>query len=498
MEPIVLTGRTLTEKQFHQIVRDSTPVEIAPDAYKRLEESRKLLYALADSETRIYGLNVGVGWNKDAAVLAEHYEAYNRKLIYSHCVGLPPYAKEQDVRAALLARLNTLLQGATGVNPEIPKFYAELLNRKIHPLIPERGSVGQTDIGLMSFVGLTVLGEGQVYYRGEVTEAKAALEAEGLQAIMELGPKDGLSIVSTNALGLGQGILVLKEMEKLLDAADLIYCCALEALNGNMSPFDQRALRQKGDKGSIKTGITLRKYLVGSFLHRPDETRHLQDPLCFRDTVHIHGATRELIAYTKERLLRALNAGEDNPCLLPDEGRSIPTANYDPINWVLGLEGLATAIAHVAHAAGHRIVKLANPAFTGLPRFLAPDGALGFATLQKTYTASYAKIRHLANPASLDTFALAGQLEDKATNAPYVVHRLRDMLDALREMLAIELLHAAQGQDFRLEDSRTLGKHTGLAHKKVRQVVPFLEADRVLAHAVTALQDMLKGEWMGK
>lgn len=491
MEPIVLTGHTLTVDQFRKVVCDGATVVIADEALKRLEDGRALLYDLAASGMSIYGLNVGVGWNKDEAVPASHYASYNRKLILSHCIGTPPYAKEEDVRAALLARLNIMLLGSAGPSLEIPKFYAELLNRKIHPLIPEQGSVGQADIGLMSYVGLTVLGEGQVYYKGEIIDAKEALNKEGLKPMLELGPKDGLSIVSTNGLALGQGMLVLKELEDLMDAADLVYACSLEALNGNLSPFDERALKLKGDEGILEVGATIRDHLEGSFLHEKDEKRHLQDPLCFRDVVHIHGAVREMLAYTRERCRRALNAGEDNPSLLLEERQIIPTANFDPINWVLGMEALAVAASHVSHAAGHRIIKLANPVFTGLPRFLSPEDVLGFATTQKAFTAQYAKIRHLSMPASVDTFALAGEIEDKSTNAPYVVQKLRQIVNALHEVLALELLHAAQGQTYRMNAGRKLGKNTAAAYEKVRQHAAFVDQDRVLGHDIIAISKLL-------
>jgi len=491
MEQIILTGRSLTAEQFYRVVFEKARVSISPEAQIQLKNSRQLLFDLADSGVPIYGLSTGVGWNKDAAVPPSHYAEYNRKLILSHCAGLPPFAREEEVRAALLTRLNIFLLGATGISPEIPVFYADLLNHQIHPLIPEQGSVGQADLGLMSFVGLTILGEGEVYYKGEITEAKLALQHEGLAPLNALGARDGLAIVSTNGLSLGQGMLVLKELEDLLQAADLIFCCALEALNGNVSPFNPAVLQLKGDEGMLETGAALRKHLVGSFLHQPDTKRHLQDPLCFRNIAHIHGAVREMLAYTKERMIRALNTTEDNPSLIPDERRISPTANFDPLNWVLGMEGLAIALSHMAHAAGHRVARLGNPAFTELPRFLAPDGVLGFATIQKVCAAQFAKIRHLSVPASIDSFALAGEIEDKGTNAPYVVQRLREMSDSLRNILAIELMHAAQGQDFRIRDGKTLGEDTAIAHAKVREVVPFLDKDRVLTNDVIALHDLL-------
>ena len=492
MGSIVLNGHSLTAEQFYSVVYECTPVVIAPEASARLVESRKLLFDLSNSGETIYGLNVGVGWNKDANISANQYAKYNRQSILSHCVGLPPYANEKNVRAALLARLNTMLVGATGLSPEIPLFYAQLLNRKIHPLIPEQGSVGQADLGLMSFVGLTILGEGQVYYKGDIIDAKTALEMESLIPISELGAKDGLSIFSTNGLGLGSAMLVLNELEMLLDAADLIYACSLEALNGNVSPFDPRALELKGDTGILAVGNKVRQYLIGSFLYEQDSKRHLQDPLCFRDVVHIHGAAREMLTYTKDRCIRALNAGEDNPSLILDEKRMVSTSNYDPINWVLGMEGLAIALSHVAHAVGQRTLKLANPVFTELPRFLAPEGVLGLATAQKICSAQYAKIRHLSNPVSVDTFTMAGEIEDKSTNAPYVVQRLDQILDCLWNILALELFNATQGQTFRIESDKILGQGTAIAYSKVREVAPFISEDRIFANDILAITDLLK------
>lgn len=489
MLKIMLTGNNLTIDQVEQVACRHALVEITPQAQQRLEEARKLVFDLVDADFPIYGFNVGVGWNKDKKVFKEFFAQYNSNLIRSHSIGVPPYASEEDTRAILLARLNTMLVGCTGVAPEIPQVYADMLNHGIHPLIPVRGSVGEADIGLLSHIGLAIIGEGNVRFQGEEMSSKTAFAKAGLKTLT-LGPKDGLSIVSSNAVSAGLAAITLKKLEDFLDAAEAIYALSLEGLNGNVTPLDARNQRMRGYVGQQSVAANISQFLDGSYLYEADPDRPLQDPLCYRNVPQIHGAVREMLAYTKERLEQQLNSTEDNPCLLLEERTIVPSANFEPLNWVLGLESLSIALAHVSKASCLRLTRLSSPHFTKLPRFLSPSvEVLGFATVQKTYTALDAEIRHLCNPASMDTISLAGDMEDMSTNAPYVVRTLAKILDNLRYIFALELIHAAQAVDYRKDQS--LGKGSKKAYALLRQQLPFYDQDTNLTNAILTAYELI-------
>jgi histidine ammonia-lyase len=487
---IIINGRDLTIEEVAKVARDGAKVEISPDAMKRTEDSRRLVFDLAESNVPIYGFTTGVGWNKDKAVFKDFFQEYNRNLILSHCVAADPEASEEETRAVMLVRLNALLVGATGVQPEIVTMYKDLLNHGIHPVLPERGSVGEADISNCSHIGLAMIGEGEVYYQGLKISAKEALEKEGLTPIV-LGPKDGLAIVSSNALAAGEGALVLQEVKELLEVADAIYGLSLEGLNGNLSPLDPKTHEVRPFPGQAQSAKKVLEYLEGSYLHSPNWKRSVQDPLSFRGTVHIHGSVRDALSYVEEYLRIHINSSDDNPCVILDERRMISCSNFEVTSWVIGFEMLGLALSHMSKAACHRTIKLSSPEFTKLPRFLSPaDNVICFGTIQKTFTSLDTEIRHLSNPATADFFSVAGDIEDHASNAPFVVQKTRKIVDNLRYILGIEWMHAAQAVDLRTDIH--IGKVTQGLYDRLRTEVPFYSKDRNLTIDIKKAYNMIK------
>jgi len=487
---ITINGRDLTIEEVARVARDKVTIEICPEAMKRVEASRQLVFDLAESNVPIYGFTTGVGWNKDKAVFKDFFQEYNRNLILSHCVAAEPEASEEETRAVMLVRLNALLLGATGIQPAIVTMYKELLNHGIHPVLPERGSVGEADISNCSHIGLAMIGEGEVYYKGVKVPATDALRAEGLEPIV-LGPKDGLAIVSSNALAAGEGALVLQEVKELLEAADAIYGLSLEGLNGNLSPLDPKTHEVRPFPGQAYSAKKVLEYLQGSYLHSPNWKRPVQDPLSFRGTVHIHGSVRDALAYVEEYLRIHMNSSDDNPCVIVEERRMISCSNFEVTSWVIGFEMLGLALSHMSKAACHRTIKLSSPEFTKLPRFLSPaDNVICFGTIQKTFTSLDTEIRHLSNPATADFFSVAGEIEDHASNAPFVVQKTRKIVDNLRYILGIEWMHAAQAVDLRTDIH--LGKVTKALHELIRTEIDFYEKDRNLTIDIKKAYNLIK------
>jgi histidine ammonia-lyase len=479
METVNLNGKDLTIEQVVKVARDRVKVEITPEAMDILKASRQLVFDLVDSNVPVYGFNTGVGWNKDKRVFKEFFQEYNRNLIYSHCLGVEPFASEDEVRAIMLARLNTLLIGATGIQPEIAVMYMDMLNAGVHPVIPERGSVGEGDIAVLSHIGLAMLGEGEAFYNGKRVASAEALKKAGLEPVV-LGPKDGLAIVSSNALSAGEGALVLNDIKDLLDISDVIYALSLEGLNGNVSPLDMRTYQVRPYPGQAYSAEKITEYLEGSYIWEPDWKKPVQDPLSFRGSAHVHGAVRDSVAYVEGLLKIQLNSSDDNPCVIMDDKKIISCSNFEVTNWSLGFEMLGMALSQLSKVVCHRIIKLGNPTFTKLSRFLSPsDNVLAFATIQKTFTALDTEIRHLSNPAISDFFALAGDMEDHANNTPYIVQKTRKIVDNMYYILGIEAMHAAQAVDLR-SDIR-IGKGTKAAYESIREAVPFYDKDRNLS-----------------
>ncbi|WP_410511122.1 aromatic amino acid ammonia-lyase [Paenibacillus sp. BR2-3] len=496
MNNLILDGSSLTIKDVDSVARRHRPVFIASEAWERLESARKVIFELAAEGVPVYGLNRGVGWNKDKGIGPDFFEEYNRNLLLSHSAGVKPEAEEEIVRAVMLARLNGLLSGATGAQPEIAGRLADFLNLGIHPVLPLRGSVGAADITSISHIGLAMIGEGEADRNGIRMPAREALKTAGL-APLRLGPKDGLAIVSSNALSAGNGALALFDIEQLLEVADNIYALSLEAIRGNVSPLDEAVHNKRPFPGQLKSLALVRSCLKGSDLWNQFNPDSLQDPLCFRDACQIHGAARDALVYTRQQLEIHLNSSDDNPCVLTEERRILSCANYNSLSWTLGFEMLGSALHHVSKSSCYRLIKLGDPRFTGLSRFLTadPGHSLGYCTLQKTATSLDAEIRHLSNPASSDYLSLAGDIEDHAANSPYVVSKTREILDRLTYILAIEALHAAQAIDLRGDLS--LGEGSRAGYELLRSVVPFLVEDRNQTTDIECAYRLIKeGKWL--
>ncbi len=493
---ITLKGKDLTIEQFNDIVRNNIPIEIDKETYQILLQGRQLVFDLADEGVPIYGFTVGVGWNKDKTVFSRYFDEYNKNLIYAHCVASGEAMDEISVRAVLLARLATFLVGKTGAQPELINMYKEFLNRGIHPVIPWDGSVGQADIGTLSHIGLAMIGEGEVFYKGKRIAAKEALKAESLKPI-KLGPKDGLAIVSSNAQAAGVACLLLWQIEKLIHKSNTLYALSLEGLDGNITPLGKAVNAVKKLPGQIKCAAEIRSILKGSYLNKKEITKSLQDPLSFRDVVAVHGAVYDALNYAKKQLENHLNSTEDNPCLLLEQRKILSCANFEATSLALSLEMLSLALGHMSRMSTQRIIKLATPKFTGLSRFLSPkEGAVqAYQTIQKNFTAHDAAIRHLANPSTLDFTPVAGDIEDHANNTVQIVQRISKIIDHLYYILANELLHAAQAVDLR--GDITLGVQTRKLYSALRSVVPFLEYDRPLTFDISkAYQVVLDDAWL--
>lgn len=490
---MLLNGTNLTIEDARRIASGGVEVEIADEVIEKLKKSRELVFKLADKDVPIYGFTVGVGWNKDKKVFGKYFEEYNRNLIYAHTLGVGPELREEQVRATLLARLNTLLSARTGIQLEIVEMYRQFLNKGIHPVIPGRGSVGCGDITNLSHIGLAMIGEGEVNYKGRRMPAGEALAEAGLEPIV-LGPKDGLSIVSSNAQAAGTGALMVERAHRLLDMANAVYALSVEGLNGNITPLRPEPNAARGMASQSKCAADMRRLLEGSYLENKGITKTLQDALSYRCASNINGTVLDALNYIRPLLEIQLNSTDDNPCIILESEEIISCCNFEITNWVLGFEMLGQAVAHLARSACQRTIKLSDPDFTGLSKFLSPnEGSVqAFQTIQKPFTSLDAEIRHLMNPVNTDYFPIAGDIEDHATNAPYVVEKTERIIDNAFYILGIEAMHGAQAIDLRKPES--MGKGSRILYEALRERIPFLSEDRPLSPDIRAAYEVLNDE----
>lgn len=496
-ETLILNGNDLTLEDLYSVVYDRRPVQIDPEVIPLVDKSRQVLFDMAADGKPVYGLNHGVGWNKDREFSQDFFEQYNRNLINSHSLGVAPFASVEEVRAMMCIRLNTALCGRTGIASNILKMYEEFLNRGIHPRAMRRGAVGEGDVSTMSMIGQAMIGQGEVEYHGEIIPAIDAMRAEGIEPAI-LGPKDGLSIVSSNAQGESMVVLLIKEVEELIKLSDAIYCLHLEGLNGGLQPLGERVNEVRGLPGQIHCATECRNFLEGSYLEHPDSKRALQDPLSFRCGAAINGSVYDSLEYVKKILELQINRTDDNPCILYEEGTTSVSPNFEVTTLSLGVDMLAAALCHMSHAIVNRLYKIVDPGFTGLNRFLTPHEVktIAFSTIQKAFAALDAENRWLANTTTLDITSFANGIEDHASNLPLAGMRSLRIVDNLRYMLGMELMHAAQAvemrRDQRADSLLKLGKVTGPLKDAYRKTIPYYDADRNLSIDIEKSYQVIK------
>nr|WP_303935167.1 histidine ammonia-lyase [Treponema denticola] len=493
MDALILTGKPLSLEDVYSVAYGNRQVKISDDAEEQVKKARQILFDMAAEGKPVYGLNRGVGWNKDKEFDEDFFATYNRNLLNSHCLGVKPYHPDEQVRAILLLRLNKALTGHTGISAELLHHYRDFLNYGIHPRIPMRSSIGEGDITTLSHIGLAFIGEEDVSFNGEIMNSKKAMEKAGLKPA-KLGPKDGLSIVSCNAQGEAMTAIVLKEIEDLVYMSNLIFCLSLEGLNGVVQSLREDVNAVRGIKGQIKAAEMCREFLKGSFLHDPDPERALQDPLSFRCAHSVNGTMYDAMDYVREQLLTTMNTTDDNPCIIIDEHSSFVSANFEITSLAIGVEMLATALSHLSKTSCYRMIKLADPSFTKLNRFLTPQDVktIAFGTIQKTFTMLDTQNRGLANPSSMDFYSLAGTIEDHASNLPLACYKIFQMLDNIRYIIGIEAMHAAQAIDLR--GNKKLGEGTKKAYSLIREVLPFYNEDRNISRDIETMYEFIKSK----
>ena len=504
---ITLDGENLTSKDIAYI-SNGAKVDISKKAMQKVKKAHEILLSAAKDGQKIYGLTVGVGLNKDRSFVdakgnldAEVIEAstkFNIGLIHAHCGGVGEDMPLKTARAVLATRLNNMLFAGAGVQEEVISLYKEFLNQDIIPVMPSVGSMGEADITILGHVGLAMLGEGEVYYKGEKMAAAQALKKAGLKPLSPFG-KDSLSILSSNAYSAALASLALEDLKHADKMSKLVFALSLEALNGNVAPFSSEAASLRPFPQFEATAKQIREILKDSYLWDKDDTRALQDPLSYRDASYFFAAMSSSIQSLEGLMKIQLNSSDDNPGIFIGEqpagakfqesklftkgGAVVPTSNFEPLLWVIEFEKASIVLAHNSKASSLRTIKLSDDNFTHLSRFLGTDKTVhAFGAMQKPFVALAGENEFLANPASLDYVPVAGNIEDVATNAPFVMQKFSKQIENFYSILGMELIHAAQAIDLRMQQNPNLklSAQTKKLYDEYRKVVKFMDTDRPL------------------
>ncbi|HOR85392.1 MAG TPA: histidine ammonia-lyase [Bacillota bacterium] len=494
MGHLLIDGEHLTIKHVVDVARNNYTVELSEQAAERIRKSRDYVDGLVDRGEVVYGITTGFGKFSDVFISKEDTKALQKNLIVSHSCSLGDPLPEEVVRAAMLLRVNALAKGFSGIRLETVNTLIEMLNKGVHPVIPEKGSLGASgDLAPLATMVLVMLGEGEAYYKGVRMTGKEAMDKSGIKTI-ELTSKEGLALINGTPVMTAIGTLAVYDAGNLLKNADIISAMTLEALKGITTAFDKKVHEVRGQVGQTAAARNMLRIVDGSELTTTQGQIRVQDAYTLRCIPQIHGASRDAIQYVREKISIELNAATDNPLIFADCDQVISGGNFHGQPIALAMDFLGIAVSELANVSERRLERLVNPQLNDLPAFLTRKGGLnsGFMITQYTAASIVSENKVLAHPASVDSIPSSANQEDHVSMGTTAARKARTILDNAQKVLGIEAFAASQAISFR--GNVKLGQGTSEAYKVIRKEVNPVDEDRVMYIDMNKLDKIVKSE----
>ncbi len=492
---LLLSGSDLTLEDVDAVAGSAGPrVRLDPGALGRVEAARAVVDRAVSEARVVYGITTGFGALSEVVVPPDRLRELQANLIRSHAAGVGAPLPEDETRAITLLRANVLARGHSGVRPVVIDTLAELLNRRVHPVIPERGSVGASgDLAPLSHLALVLMGEGEAFFEGHRLAGGAAMRRAGLAPLV-LEAKEGFALNNGTQAMAGVGALALLAAERAVETAEVAGAMSLDGLRGTPDAFDPEIQRVRGHPGQILSAARLRGLLEGSAIresHRHGDPR-VQDAYSLRCMPQVHGAARQALAFVRGVLSIEINAVTDNPLVFADDGRVMSGGNFHGQPVAQALDLLAIAVADLASISERRLARLVDPALSGLPAFLTRDPGVnsGYMLVQIVAAALVNDIKLRATPASVDSIPTDANKEDHVSMGMASALKAREAVRLLETVLALELLAAAQAIDL----LRPLRSSDGVerAHALIRERVEPLGTDREPGPDIRSLEELVR------
>ena len=490
---IIIEDGDLTIGDVVKVARNFETIALSEKAIAAVNKARAYVDEKLEKGEIIYGLTTGFGKFSDRFIPREDTAALQKNLIISHSCGMgDPYPTEV-VRGAMLLRINALARGNSGVRLETLETLVNMLNKGVHPVVPQKGSLGASgDLAPLSHIVLVMLGEGEAEYKGEVMSGKAAMEKAGIKTI-ELSAKEGLALINGTQIMTSMAALLCHDARLLAKTADIALAMTGEALNAITKAFDPKVHLVRGHKGQIESAENMARLLEDSKLSARVQPGKVQDAYSLRCAPQVHGASRDAIDYVYAAVEREINAVTDNPIVFSDEDDVISAGNFHGQPMALAMDFLAIAMAELSNISERRTERLVNPQLSsGLPAFLTEDGGVnsGFMIVQYSAASMVSENKVYCHPASVDSIPSSANQEDHVSMGTTAARKARMVLDNVQKVLGIELFCASQGIYFRGEDK--LATATDALYKHIRKSVSPVKEDRVMYTELAKFDSMVK------
>lgn len=488
----VRIGVPLTIENVVHVARWRETVTLAAEARGKILECRNYVEQLVTENRTVYGLTTGFGKLASVRIGTADLRALQRNLLLSHAVGVGEPFPIEIVRAMLLLRAHSLSTGFSGVRAEVIDLLVECLNRGIHPIVPSQGSVGASgDLAPLAHMSLTLIGEGQAEYRGEVLASEAALARADLQPLT-LEAKEGLALINGTQAMTAIGALVLYGAKQLCCAADISGAMSLEALKGSLRPFDIRVGAVRPHPGARKVSENVRRLGAASPIHASHAScAKVQDPYSFRCMPQVHGATRDALSHVEEVLEREINSVTDNPLIFAADREIISAGNFHGQPVALAMDYAKVAIAELANISERRTACLHDTSLSGLPGFLTQLAGLHSGLMVTQYTAAslVSENKVLAHPSSVDSIPTCANQEDHVSMGTTSARQAAIILGNAEWVIAIELFNAAQAMEF--HQPLEPGPAVKAAMEALRSQVATVREDRYMAGDLSLIRGLV-------
>jgi len=507
---IEVTGNSLTIEQVVAVARGGTKVApLSVEVCERMTRSQRWVASALNDNKVIYGINTGFGPLATTSIEAEEAITLSRNVILACLVGVGRPLAEDVVRALMVVRANALAKGFSGVRPIVVQTLIDIINAGITPHIPCKGSLGASgDLAPLAHLAVVFTCDdtsdggysGQAWYQGELLSGAEAMSRAGIERVVPTA-KEGLALTNGTAFMVAAGTLAVHDAETLLSHAEISAALSMEALTGLTAAFHPALQRINCMQGQIETADTMLGLINGSDLV-DSVTGRVQDAYSLRCIPQVLGPIRHTIGFVRDNFSGVLNGATDNPLIVEDHEQghiSISGGNFHGQGPAMWLDFLSIAVAEVASLAERRIFRLVTPELSnGLPSMLALKPGLNSGLMMPQYTAAalVSDNKTLCHPDSVDSIPSSGNQEDHVSMGANGARHALEVLENVRDVLAIELMTAAQAIDLREQGPTRLGAGTMLAYELVREQVHRLDTDRELSPDIVKLANLITSRRM--
>lgn len=479
MGRVIIDGGNLTLVDIINVARDNYQVELSSEAKCKVLQSRKIVDTIVEENKVVYGITTGFGKFSDVTISQEDCKKLQKNLILSHACGYGSNFPKEIVRTIMLLRANALAKGYSGIRLETLNTLIDMINKGVHPCIPEKGSLGASgDLAPLAHMVLPMLGEGEAEFSEQILSGEEAMRAAGIPTV-ELTAKEGLALINGTQVMTAVGAITLYDSINLVKVCDIAAALTMEGLRGIVDAFYPNIHVIRPHTGQITTAENILSLVEGStFTSRQGELR-VQDAYTLRCIPQVHGASKDALNYVEDKVLIEINSATDNPIITP-EGMVISGGNFHGQPMALAFDFLGIAIAELGNISERRLERLINYQLNDLPAFLVKRGGLnsGFMITQYAAAALVSENKVLAHPASVDSIPSSANQEDHVSMGTIAARKCLSIVENVKRVVATEIMAACQAIDFR--DNMKLGKGTSEAYKLIREHICFIEEDKVM------------------